>query len=247
MADLPTDQDLTSIEVSVEDYTFEDLLLQTEEMATSLKVGESSKSPKAGVKPPRPTHPLSKPATVSPRGRGRGQAGHHRREGRWSRGGKGKQQDPGQVSMLERFFEAGAPPQAVGLDAPVVSETPTSQELEEITAVSEALSDTVATLSDQLDLALGRIRSLEESNAALQSALTRLSKDMSTIKAYAGGRTLTSLPATKKIMPEEKKQSLTTSNTPKGNIVIAPKPYGVAKGDGDKTKTSAWGQEQDIE
>jgi hypothetical protein len=75
------------------------------------------------------------------------------------------------------------------VEAPPGAEVATTGELSEIESIATALSDTVSDLTTELYTAMDRIEVLEESNTALQTALTRVTREVSSLAALVKGST----------------------------------------------------------
>lgn len=103
----------------------------------------------------------------------------------WNKNWKGKTKvvSPGAQSAVAPLFGSGDSGPSQSAPRPISIKVPTSKEVDTLSAKSEALSDTVSDVQEQLHTALDRIVKLEGDNAHLLKRLTHLQKEISTLSA----------------------------------------------------------------
>lgn len=243
----PTDEDLSQIQVTTEPYTFDDVVAQADQLASELAdLGE-------GVDPGKPSAHRGGPKLEKNPLMGKQPI---KKKGQRTWRGKGKKHAPAQMSppkesgkpeMMARFLAASNTPEDTDVGVPIRDEVPTSAELETFTSVSEALSDNVIQLTNQLHSALTRIDTLEKSNSALQVSLAKIAKEVSVMRL--SGLRPQSSQSTSVGPPRDKPHTLSQQPKHQGHkaVVVAPKPTMLAPTSTGKEGLPEWGISDDIE
>lgn len=152
----------------------------------------------------------------------------------------------GKASALPQLpTPVAAPPDPVS--PPPGAEIATTSEIGDIESIATALSDTVADLTSDLVAASKRIDTLEESNKALQVALTRTNREVASLAAQLQGLGLqkTTLPGPQP--PAKVLEAPMTRDTRTVNVTDAPRATASQAGQIPNTTIGEWGVEDDIE
>jgi len=194
MTAAPTDEDLSEFSVSDQAPTWDEIVQDAEVLEAKLAAGEG----------------------VSVQGKGRSPAGHEQKgrgKGGWKhttrsrggrdlgRGGGGRGRGAGsdiQPSVSSPVTQALQSALSLRAGQPVPGtppvDTAAAEEIDAISARSEALSDTVSDMHTQLSTAIERIATLEKDNSTLQYAIQTIRREIAEMRAAANRATLMAMP-----------------------------------------------------
>lgn len=165
----PTDTDLAGVSLGEGIASWSEAVEQAEALALKLQ------------DQPKPQGQLNLGSGPQPSGDGGGSGKKKGWNKNWK--GKGRVLSPGAQSAVGPLFGSGGHSSTGATPKPISVTVPSAKEVDTLSAKSDALSDTVSDVQEQLHTALDKIVRLEADNANLLRRFANLQREVSTLSA----------------------------------------------------------------